>query len=179
MTRVPLRTAPLSADRGIGLFSRGGHCILCRSGSGYHFIDADHEDVQDRSRLRMEKDCLGAVDIGILQVGQCCLGGLKASLDQADRRVVASPAAAVCSEVGLLVAHCSNRKAACLFRDLELMHACQCDIKGTGPRPGRWGKAANPACLVTWLFAGFEISVAKLLLSIAIAVLPCRKSSNT
>jgi len=103
----------------------------------------------------------------------------KASLDQADRRVVASPAAAVCSEVGLLVALCKNRKAACLFFDLELMHACQCDMKGTGVRSGRCGKAANPACLATWLFAGLEMSVAKLLLSIAIAVLPCRESSNT
>src|ERR1700748_3437681 len=68
---------------------------------------------------------------------------LKASLDQADTRVVASPAAAVRSEVGLLVAHCRNRKAAFLFFDLELMHACQCDMKGTGSRPGRCGKAAK------------------------------------
>src|SRR5246127_648856 len=104
---------------------------------------------------------------------------LKPSLDQAETRVVASPAAAVCSEVGLLVAHCRNRKAACLFFDLELMHACQCDMKGTGSRPGRCGKAANAACLATRLFAGLEMSVAKLLLSIAVAVLPCRKSSNT
>src|SRR5712691_338293 len=104
---------------------------------------------------------------------------LKPSLDQADRRVVASPAAAVRIEVGLLVAHSRNRKAARLFRDLELMHACQCDMKGTGARPGRCGKAANMACLATWLLAGLEMSVAKLLLSIAIAVLPCRKSSST
>src|ERR1700726_1096180 len=97
---------------------------------------------------------------------------LKSSLDQADRRVVASPAAAVCSEVGLLVAHCRNKKAARLFRDLELMHACQCDIKGTGARPAACGKAANSACFVTRLLAGLEMSVAKLLLSIAIAVLP-------
>src|SRR5579872_3074901 len=54
---------------------------------------------------------------------------LKPSLDQADTRVVASPAAAIRSEVGLLVAHCRNRKAAFLFFDLELMHACQCDMK--------------------------------------------------
>src|SRR5712664_4431648 len=76
---------------------------------------------------------------------------LKPSLDQADRRVVAKPAAAVCNDVGLLVAHCRNRKAACLFRDLELMHACQCDMKGTGARPARCGKVANSACLATWL----------------------------
>src|ERR1700757_3281624 len=104
---------------------------------------------------------------------------LKLSLDQADTRDVASPAAAVLSDVGLLVAHSRNRKAAGLFCDLELMHACQCDMKGTGLRPGRCGKVANPACPVTRLFAGFEMSVAKLLLSIAIAVLPCRKSSST
>src|SRR6266436_7448251 len=35
---------------------------------------------------------------------------LKPSLDQADTRVVASPAAAVCSEIGLLVAHSRNKK---------------------------------------------------------------------
>src|SRR6266849_7160258 len=96
---------------------------------------------------------------------------LKPSLDQADMRVVASPAAAVRSEVGLLVAHSRNRKAARLFRDLELMHACQCDMKGTYVRPAICGKAANMAWLATWLFAGLEMSVAKLLLSIAIAVL--------
>src|SRR5271169_4842741 len=62
---------------------------------------------------------------------------LKASLDQADSRVVASPAAAVCSEVGLLVAHSRNKKAARLFRDLALMQACQCDINGTAARPSR------------------------------------------
>src|SRR4051812_39746813 len=104
---------------------------------------------------------------------------LKPSLDQADTRVVASPAAAVRIEVGLLVAHSRNRKAARLFRDLELMHACQCDMKGTEVRPGRCGKAANTAWPTTWLLAGLEISVAKLLLSIAIAVLRCRKSSST
>src|SRR5207253_10038448 len=49
---------------------------------------------------------------------------VKPSPDQADTRVVASPAAAVCSDVGLLVAHSRNRKAAPLFRDLQLMHAC-------------------------------------------------------
>src|SRR6202795_4267529 len=65
---------------------------------------------------------------------------LKPSLDQADTRVVASPAAAVCSEVALLVVHSRNKKAARLFRDLELMHACQCDIKGTGARPLAWGE---------------------------------------
>src|SRR5579883_126774 len=104
---------------------------------------------------------------------------LKPSLDQADTRVVASPAAAVLSEVGLLVAHSRNRKAARLCCDLEFTHACQCDMNGTGERPGRCGKAANPACFATGPFAGLEISVAKLLLSIAIAVLSCRKSSNT
>src|SRR6478735_2898872 len=104
---------------------------------------------------------------------------LKPSLDQADTRVVASPAAAVRSEVALLVAQSRNRKAARLFRDLELMHACQCDMKGTGPRPARCGKVANPACLATRLFAGLEMLVAKLLLSIAIAVRPWRKSSST
>src|SRR5437867_471114 len=104
---------------------------------------------------------------------------LKPSLDQADTRVVASPAAAVRSEVGLLVAHIRNKKVARLFRDFELMHACQCDMKGTDVRPATWGKAANTALSVTWLFAGLEMSVAKLLLSIAIAVLPCRKSSST
>src|SRR5258708_37492570 len=97
---------------------------------------------------------------------------LKPSLDQADRRVVASPAAAVCSEVGLLVAHSRNKKAARLFRDLALMHACQCDMKGTGERPSTWGKAAKAACLATRLLAGLEMSVARTLLSIAIAVLP-------
>src|SRR6266700_2458302 len=95
---------------------------------------------------------------------------LKPSLDQADTRVVASPAAAVCNDVGLLVAHNRNRKAARLFRDLALMHACQCDMKGTGARPARCGKAANSACLATRLFAGLEMSVAKLLLSMASAV---------
>src|SRR5262249_41195479 len=104
---------------------------------------------------------------------------LKPSLDQADRRVVASPAAAVLSEVGLLVTHSRNKKAARVFFDLELMHACECDMKGMGPRPARCGKAANSARLATRLFVGLEMSVAKLLLSIAIAVLPCRKSSNT
>src|SRR6266446_800882 len=69
---------PLSADRRIGLLGGGGHCILCRFRSGDHFIDADHESVLDRSRLRMEKDRLGAVDIGILQVGQRRRGGLRA-----------------------------------------------------------------------------------------------------
>src|SRR2546429_3313192 len=34
---------------------------------------------------------------------------LKPSLDQAETRVVASPAAAVCNDVGLLVAHNRNR----------------------------------------------------------------------
>src|SRR3977135_1055823 len=97
---------------------------------------------------------------------------LKPSLDQADRRGVASPVAAVCSDVGLLVAHSRNRKAACLLRDLALMHACQCDMKGTGARPSAWGKAANAACLATRLLAGLEMSVARTLLSIAIAVLP-------
>src|SRR5258708_2037523 len=97
---------------------------------------------------------------------------LKPSLDQADRRVVASPAAAVCSEVGLLVAHNRNKKAARLFCDLALMHACQCDMKGTGARPSAWGKAAKAACLATRLLAGLAISVARTLLSIAIAVLP-------
>src|SRR5438128_2100336 len=97
---------------------------------------------------------------------------LKPSLDQADTRVVASPAAAACSEVALLVAHIRNKKAARLFRDLELMHACQCDMKGTGGRPARCGKVANSACLATRLLAGLEMSVAKLLLSIAMAVLP-------
>src|ERR1700726_947920 len=97
---------------------------------------------------------------------------LKSSLDQADTRVVASPAAAVCSEVGLLVAHNRNKKAARLFRDLALMHACQGDINGTAARPLRWGKAAKAACLATRLFAGSEMSLARTLLSIAIAVLP-------
>src|SRR5437879_13857315 len=104
---------------------------------------------------------------------------LKSPLDQADTRVVASPAAAVRIEVGLLVAHSRNKKAARLLRDLELMHACQCDMKGTEVRPARCGKAANTALSATWLFAGLEMSVAKLLLSIAIAVLRCRKSSST
>src|SRR6185436_11107712 len=104
---------------------------------------------------------------------------LKPSLDQAETRVVASPAAAVRSEVGLLVAHSRNRKAARLLRDLALMQACQCDMKGTEARPGTCGKGANTACPATWLFAGLEMSVAKLLLSIAIAVLRCRKSSST
>src|SRR5882724_1247434 len=104
---------------------------------------------------------------------------LKPSLDQADKRVVAKPAAAVCSEVGLLVAHSRNKKAARLLRDLALMHACQCNMKGTAARPSRWGKAAKADCLATRLRAGFEMSVAKLLVSIAIAVLPCRKSFNT
>src|SRR6266511_4874099 len=78
---------------------------------------------------------------------------LKSWLDQADTRVVASPAAAVRSEVGLLVAHSKNRKAARLFRDLELMHACQCDMKGTDVRSATCGKAANTALSVTWLLA--------------------------
>ena len=96
---------------------------------------------------------------------------LKFSLDHADTRVVANPAAAARSEVGLLVAHSRNRKAARLCRDLELMHACQCDMKGTEVRPVACGKAANTALPATWLLAGLEMSVAKLLLSIAIAVL--------
>src|SRR4051812_21806640 len=50
---------------------------------------------------------------------------LNSSLDQADTRVVASPAAAACNAVGLLVAHSRNKKAARLFRDRALMHACQ------------------------------------------------------
>src|SRR5246127_570342 len=86
---------------------------------------------------------------------------LKPSLDHADTRVVASPAAAVLSEVGLLVAPCRNRKAAPLLRDLEFTQACQCDMKGMGVRLGRCGKTANSACLATWLFAGLEMSVAK------------------
>src|SRR5258705_4267092 len=97
---------------------------------------------------------------------------LNPSLDQADRRVVASPAAAVCNDVGLLVAHSRNRNAARLFCDLELMHACQCDMKGTGERPSAWGKAAKVACVATRLFAGSEMSLARTLLSIAMAVLP-------
>src|ERR1700756_3701575 len=82
---------------------------------------------------------------------------LKPSLDHADTRVVASPAAAVLSEVGLLVAHSRNRNAARLFCDLEFTQACQ----------------------ATRLFAVLEMSVAKWLLPIAIAVLSCRKSSST
>src|ERR1700751_2249213 len=99
-------------------------------------------------------------------------GFLKAWFGQADSRVVASPTAAVCSEVGLLVAQSRKRKAARLLCDLELMQACQCDMKGTGLRPATCGKAANSACLATRLFAGSEISLASTLLSIAIAVLP-------
>src|SRR5262245_66593510 len=78
---------------------------------------------------------------------------LKFSLSQADTRVVASPAAAVRIEVGLLVAHSRNRKAARLCLDLELMHACQCDMKGTDVRPATRGKAANTALSATWLLA--------------------------
>src|SRR5712691_398131 len=81
---------------------------------------------------------------------------LKPSLDQADRRV----------------AHSRNRNAARLFCDLELMHACQCDMKGTGERLSAWGKAAKVACVATRLFAGSEMSLARTLLSIAMAVLP-------
>src|ERR1700756_176637 len=92
---------------------------------------------------------------------------LKPSLDHADTRVVGSPAAAVLSEVGLLVAHSRNRNAARLFCDLEFTQACQCDMKGTGERPERCGKVPNPAWLATRLFAVLEMSVAKLLLSIA------------
>src|SRR5260221_3371990 len=97
---------------------------------------------------------------------------LKPSLDQAETPVVASPAAAVCSESGLLVAHSRIKEAAVLLGDLALMHACQCDIIRTGARSATCGKAAKPACLATRLFAGLETSVARMLLSIAIAVLP-------
>ena len=68
----------LSADRRIGLLGGGGHCILRQFRSRDHFIDADHEGVLDGSRLRMEKDRLGAVYIGILQVGQRRRGRLGA-----------------------------------------------------------------------------------------------------
>src|SRR5271169_5268799 len=69
LTRVSPQAAPLSADRRIGLLGGGGHCTLRRFRSGYHFINADHEGVLDGSRLRVKKNRLGAVDIGILQVG--------------------------------------------------------------------------------------------------------------
>src|SRR5260370_42063595 len=72
------RTAPLAVARRIGLLGGGGYCTLRRFRSGDHFIDADHEGVLDRSRLWMEKDRHGAVDIGILQVGQRRRGGLRA-----------------------------------------------------------------------------------------------------
>src|ERR1700739_3050610 len=68
---------------------------------------------------------------------------LKPSLDQADTRVVASPAAAVCSEVGLLVAQIRNKKAARLFRDLALMQACPCGLHGTAARPWRGGQGGK------------------------------------
>ena len=108
-------------DHRIGLLGGGGHCTLRRFRSGDHFIDADHEGVLEGSGLRMEKDRLGAVDIGILQVGQGAAAAcgpnafLKPSLDQAERRVVASPVAAVCNEVGLLVAHGGNKKLPACF----------------------------------------------------------------
>jgi hypothetical protein len=62
----------------IGLLGGGGHCRLGRFRAGDHLIDADHEGVLNRSRLRMEKDRLGAVDIGILQIGQRRRGSLRA-----------------------------------------------------------------------------------------------------
>jgi hypothetical protein len=64
---------------------------------------------------------------------------LKPSLDQADTRVVGQPRRGGLQRVGLLVAHSRNRKTACLYRDLALMHACQCDINGTAARPSRGG----------------------------------------
>jgi len=71
---------------------------------------------------------------------QCRLGRLlanaplKASLDQADTPVVANSAAAVRSDVGLLVAHNRKRKAVSFFWDLAWMQACQCDMAGTAVR---------------------------------------------
>src|SRR5260370_35358240 len=50
---------------------------------------------------------------------------LKSSLDHADRRVVASPPAAVSSEVGLLVTPSRNKKHDLFFRDLAYLKSCQ------------------------------------------------------
>src|SRR6201998_2734298 len=103
LTRVSPQAAPLSADRRIGLLGGGGHCTLRRFRSGYHFINADHEGVLDGSRLRMEKNRLARSTSAFCKLVSAAAGAcvptafLKRSLDQADTRVVASPAAAVCS----------------------------------------------------------------------------------
>src|SRR5258705_11273180 len=60
---------------------------------------------------------------------------LKPSLDQADTRAFASPAAAVRIYEGLPAAHTGTKKAARSFRDLKCMNARHWALKGTAGRP--------------------------------------------
>jgi hypothetical protein len=58
---IDLARAPLSADRRIAFLARSSHRLLRRFRSRDHFIDADHEGIQDFMRLRMENDGLSAI----------------------------------------------------------------------------------------------------------------------